>query len=349
MNTLTSFFSFKGKISRKNYWTNNLILLFFSIFTSIFAEIGGLGVLLAAFTTLPVLVSLVSLQIRRCKDIGSIWLLLLYLSTIFIPIAQLVVFVLIGSLTSNHLENLKQWLNKKEEEDAKKQPLLLDQEYYSNGPGDKPVSKSITTPSGYSLYKKYTERQDWKSICELNCVPFDTFGTKKELKVLHEHLEEDEVVFGFASGFMKQTSTSNATDFGLNTWLVVLTSERFLCLDHALMTKSVDTQSIRLKNVQAVSASQGWRFGKITIDLGGRAVVVDNCFKESVAVIARLANKWIRNFDDNRETNDHNYPKVQHKEESVFEKLEKLADLKNKGVLTEEEFSNAKEKLLASM
>lgn len=146
----------------------------------------------------------------------------------------------------------------------------------------------------YEKYKKCTITKDWKGICDINKVSFDHFGTKKELKVLAEYLEKDEVVFAITSGIMKQTRTSNASDAGLNTWLVALTSERFLFLDHALLTKSVDTQSIRHDRVQAVSASQGLMLGKIQVDLGARVIVLDNCQKDTVKVIANLANKWIR-------------------------------------------------------
>ena len=149
----------------------------------------------------------------------------------------------------------------------------------------------------YNLYKIATEKADWKRICEINGVNYDTFGTRKELSVLKKYLEQDEIVFAMASGLMKQTVTSNTFDWGVNTWLVVLTSERFLFLDAAMLTSSVDTQSIRLKNVQAISASQGFLLGKIMIDLGSRIVIVDNCDKNAVEVMAALGNRWIKKLE----------------------------------------------------
>ncbi len=151
----------------------------------------------------------------------------------------------------------------------------------------------------YDKYAEYTASENWSEICSLNGIKIDSFGTKKELKVLSNYLEEDEVVFALTSGIMGQTSTSNAAEKGLNTWLVVLTNERFLFLDHAFMTKSVDTQSVRHDSVQAVSASQGWMLGKIQVDLGARVIVIDNCQKATVSVIADLANKWLRILQKN--------------------------------------------------
>ena len=150
----------------------------------------------------------------------------------------------------------------------------------------------------FNRYKIATEKRDWRAICEINGVSFDVLGTQKELAVLQNYLEPGEIVFALASGLMKQTVTSNVLDFGANTWLAVLTSERFLFLDAALLTSSVDTQSIRLKNVQAISASQGFIFGKIMIDLGSRIVEVDNCTKESVKIMAELGNRWIKELEN---------------------------------------------------
>lgn len=196
-------------------------------------------------------------------------------------------------------------------------------------------------------YAEYTKARNWEAICKLNNVGLDSFGTKKELNVLANYLEEDEIVFALTSGIMVQTETSNSFDFGANTWLVALTSERFLFLDCAMMTSSVDTQSIRHDKVQAVSASQGWVLGKIMVDLGSRVLVIDNCQKATVSVVADLANKWLKELQKQKSTtvSNANAPA----EESPLDKLEKLAKLLAMGALTDEEFKAAKAKILAAM
>ena len=199
----------------------------------------------------------------------------------------------------------------------------------------------------YDKYSEYTKTHDWKAICKLNNVELDSFGTKKELKALPNYLEEDEVVFALTSGIMEQTETSNSFDFGTNTWLVVLTSDRFLFLDSAMLTSSVDTQTIRHDRVQAVSASQGWMLGKISVDLGSRVLVIDNCQKATVPVIADLSNKWLKELNEKK-----NSPQVSNStpvEESPLDKLEKLANLHSMGALTDDEFKMTKEKILSSM
>ena len=119
--------------------------------------------------------------------------------------------------------------------------------------------------------KKLTQERDWAGIFEINGLEIDSFGTKKKLCVLGDYLQKDEVVFALVSGIISQSDTSTDFDFGAigaKNWISALTSERILCLDHAMLSSSINTQSIRLNQIQAVSASQGWFFGQINIDIG---------------------------------------------------------------------------------
>jgi hypothetical protein len=195
----------------------------------------------------------------------------------------------------------------------------------------------------FDEYARLTLERNWKGICELNGVPYDTFGTRKEINILPNHLQPEEIVFALSSGMMSQTETSNALDFGTNTWLAVLTSERFLFLDCALLSSSVDVQSVRHDRVQAVSSSQGWVFGKIMIDLGSRMIVVDNCLKASVGVFSDLGNKWLSVRVSKASVATHALV------ESPLDKLEKLGKLLAAGIVTEDEFNQAKTKILASL
>lgn len=191
-------------------------------------------------------------------------------------------------------------------------------------------------------YQALTGQGDWAGIFELNGLKIDTFGTKKELKVLGEYLQKDEVVFALVSGVMSQSETSNDFDFGANTWVAALTSERILCLDHAMLSSSVDTQSIRLNRLQSVSASQGWILGKITIDIGARLIVIDNCVKSDVKIFAELANQLIREKEEAATPS----PSATI---SVADEIGKLNELHKNGILTDGEFSEAKAKLIAKL
>ena len=191
-------------------------------------------------------------------------------------------------------------------------------------------------------YKALTNQNDWAGIFRLNQLEIDDFGTKKELKVLGDYLQNDEIVFAIVSGVMSQTQTSNDFDFGANTWVAALTSERVLCLDHAMLSSSVDTQSIRLNRIQAVSASQGWMFGKVIIDIGARMIEIDNCVKSHVKTFAELANELIRENEESNTTAS--APNI-----SIADEIMKLSDLHTKGILTDDEYSAAKSKLIEKL
>jgi len=201
----------------------------------------------------------------------------------------------------------------------------------------------------YDEYEACTKAADWSGICRLNNVPFDSFGTTKELMRLPEHLESGEVVFALTSGLMNQGVESNPSDWAINSWLVVLTSERFLFMDCALLTNSVDIQSVRHDRVQAVSSSQGWMFGKVMIDLGSRVITIDNCVKSTVAAVSSLAIKWQRALSERKAPQRSEPPPPSSAIGDPIERLERLAKLYESGALSKEEFYAAKSKLIGAL
>jgi len=146
---------------------------------------------------------------------------------------------------------------------------------------------------------------------------------------------------------MSNTGDSNNTDFGISTWLVVLTDRRFLFLDAALLTSSIDVHSILHKNVQAVRVAQGFVLGKINIDTGGRSTLIDNCEKKTVKVIGDLANEWLQVLEERKSTPQESTAAAP--VESELDKLKKLGELKALGLVSEQEFNDAKAKVLASL
>ncbi len=194
----------------------------------------------------------------------------------------------------------------------------------------------------FEEYRRLTEARDWRGIFEFNNSNIDDFGTKKELGVLHNYLAEGEIVFALASGILSQTDTSNSMDFGTNTWLAVLTDKRVLLLDHAMLSSSVDTQSVRHDKIQAISASQGWIYGKLIIDIGNRSILVDNSEKRDVKVFAELANDWLECRADQSAAN-------QPTASDPIAELARLADLKSAGILDDDEFAAAKAKILSKI
>lgn len=204
----------------------------------------------------------------------------------------------------------------------------------------------------YDKYKKHTEQKDWPAICEMHGLTMRScrFGTMKEMTRLPEQLQPGEVVFCFTAGVMSNGGDSNVSDMGISTWLVVLTDRRFLMLDAAMLSSSLDVHSILHKNVQAVRVAQGFVLGKINIDTGGRTTLIDNCEKSTVKILGDLSNEWLQVLDERNSA-----PRVVEASapssagESGLDKLKKLGELKALGLVTEDEFNTAKAKVLASL
>lgn len=343
MNFFSILFSFSGKVSRREYWLS-LILLFIVFFIAI----GLCGEYLseneASLAIIPSLIFLffyVLIQIKRCRDIG--WHPVFVILS-FIPYVFVVWLIIIGTIESwenitKKLGSEIKKLDRKIESSREKKAIEVarEREIERNKDYKKPINDN------FSKYSKYTKEQNWEGICTFNNVKFDSFGTRKELNALPDYLADDEVVFALASGLIKQSLTSNSFDFGLNTWLVVLTNERFLFLDSAMLTNSIDTQSIRHERVQAVSSSQGLVLGKIMIDIGNRMIEIDNCQKDAVSVISYIANKWCKELQKQQFLQNNNATSAAG---GALDKLEKLTELYSKGALTEEEFKTTKGKIL---
>lgn len=158
----------------------------------------------------------------------------------------------------------------------------------------------------------------------------DQFFTKKELNYLPEVLRDGEQILAFTSGLMDG-----------NTWLITLTDRRVIFLDKGMiygLTQSV----IDLDKINAVSGSTGIFFGKISIEDGASERVIENVWKKTVKVFTNKIQDAIEARKNNNSQSVSNTPVT----EDPYEKLEKLAGLKEKGIISEEEFNEEKKKIL---
>ena len=169
-------------------------------------------------------------------------------------------------------------------------------------------------------------KEEYRRIA--NEIGDDQFFTKKELKYLPEILMENEQVLGFSSGVMDG-----------NTWLITLTNERVIFLDKGILYGLKQT-TIDLDKINAISGSTGMLFGKISINDGYKERQVTNVWKKTVRPFTNKVQEAINEKKYRTETS----PSV--KEDSAYEKLEKLASLRDKGIISEEEFVIEKKKIL---
>ena len=191
----------------------------------------------------------------------------------------------------------------------------------------------------YDEYKKHTKEANWVEICKLSNINERVTSDKKVLLTLPEHLLENEVVFAFTQGITRELKTGSMS-------LIVLTNERFILLEKGVFFKSRSVQSINLLNVSAVTAIEGWFMGKLSIDLGARIIRIDSCLKNTVSIVANIANRCIQDLKNKKNVGSQ---VALHHEETPLEKLEKLANHHKMGALSDEEFNTEKQKLLTKV
>ncbi|OED08128.1 PH domain-containing protein [Burkholderia sp. A2] len=162
----------------------------------------------------------------------------------------------------------------------------------------------------------------------------DQFFTKKELNHLPEILMDGEQVLAFSSGLMDG-----------NTWLIVLTDHRVVFLDKGLIY-GLKQVSINLDKVNSVSGTTGIMFGEIRIEDGASERIVKNVWKKTVVPFTNKVRDAIREYT--RVSNPAIAVSVPPAAADVVSKLERLAALKERGILTDAEFVEQKMKILAS-
>jgi hypothetical protein len=163
----------------------------------------------------------------------------------------------------------------------------------------------------------------------------DQFFTKKELHYLPEILQDGEQVLAFTSGLMDG-----------NTWLITLTDKRLIFLDKGMLWGLKQTV-IPLNKVNAVSCSTGIMFGEIHISHGSATQKIDNVWKKTVIKFTNIVQEQLDllNAPSGQSVAAASGPAP---EEDKYAKLEKLAGLKEKGIISEAEFAAEKAKLLGA-
>lgn len=167
----------------------------------------------------------------------------------------------------------------------------------------------------------------------------DQFFTKKELNYLPEILQDGEQVLAFTSGFMNG-----------HTWLLTLTDKRLIFLDKGLLF-GLRQEIIPLSKVNAVSGETGLFFGSIYITDGAGTRKIENVWKKTVKNFTNKVQEALDALNTSSKKDsltDDAKQSYTSKEQDRYDRLEKLAGLKEKGILTQEEFDTEKAKILNS-
>ncbi len=154
------------------------------------------------------------------------------------------------------------------------------------------------------------------------------FWTRKEIRALPDILEHDEPIKALTSGFM-----NNAT------WLAVCTDRRIIFLNRAMFFGERQL-TIPLERVQAIDHESTIFFGSITVWDGASAFMMSMVLKSSIPPFVKATQEQMQIVRKQAKSATHPIAT------DIASQLAKLAELKEKGHLTEEEFQAQKKKLL---
>ncbi len=155
------------------------------------------------------------------------------------------------------------------------------------------------------------------------------FWTRKEIRALPQILDHDEPIKAFTSGFM-----NNAT------WIAVCTDRRIIFLNRGMIYGERQLM-IPLERVQAIDHQSTIFFGSITVWDGASAFMLSMVLKSSILPFVKTTQEQMQVVRMNSKPTPPSTATT-----DIASQLAKLADLKEKGHLTEEEFQAQKKKLL---
>lgn len=157
------------------------------------------------------------------------------------------------------------------------------------------------------------------------------FWTNKEIRSLPDILDKDERLLALTSGFM-----NNAT------WLAVCTSKRVMFLNRGMLFGLRQLQ-IPLDRVQAIDHEYTVFFGSIRVWDGASYFTIGMVAKHSIAPFVKATQEAMQTV---RNQNKNATASAQAGGTDIASQLERLAALKEKGFLSEDEFQSQKRKLL---
>lgn len=189
-----------------------------------------------------------------------------------------------------------------------------------------PTPQKIYAPSQQSRLKQI--KQQIRSLGAAG-----TFITKKEVAHLPKILTDDETVLALTSGLMDG-----------NTWLAVVTQKRIVFLDKG-MIYGLKQRETPIEKISSIEQATGMVFGSISIWDGASRMEIKNVMKRTVRPFVKAVNRArdaLKSSEAQRQTTP------QSSGVDVATQLERLAALRDQGILTEDEFKEEKRKVLSS-
>ncbi len=163
---------------------------------------------------------------------------------------------------------------------------------------------------------------------------FKPLTTKSEIKELPNLLSPEEKLLGILEGMLKKVHSRDINGNGI----VILTNKRVIFFRKSIIG-TVTKEEIPISKISSASFRKGILSSSIAIITSGNEAVVEHCDKT-------VANRFIDEVQKQISNLDSPPAAALNPSSSNIDQLEKLFEMKLKGILTEEEFLAQKAKLL---
>jgi hypothetical protein len=163
---------------------------------------------------------------------------------------------------------------------------------------------------------------------------YDQVITRKEIKELPNILWDDENIHHVISG-----------TYNHGQGLLIATEIRLLFVDKGMLGK-LKVEDFPLDKISSIQYETGMMFGKITIFTSSNKAAIEQVEKNSARAFAEMCRRMISKQERNDTRHNPENEQGGVSENASISELERLAKLYSDGVLTDEEFSKAKQKLI---
>jgi len=160
--------------------------------------------------------------------------------------------------------------------------------------------------------------------------------TAGELNTLHTVLRDDEDFFGMAEGMMKKVHHNKHSGYGM----AVLTDKRFLFY-HKGLPGSITLEEFPINTISSISLNRGKMFSALHVYASNvDEIIITQCENNNAA---RIVQAWQILLE---ERNLISTGLADDTTSDPATELEKWHSLKEKGIITEEEYNSKKKQIL---
>lgn len=161
----------------------------------------------------------------------------------------------------------------------------------------------------------------------------DDYGTKGEIKMLPNVLDEDETIKALSSGQKRRLLSGNLADI-----LLVCTDKRVLMIDKGLLKSKTD--EVALSAITSVERKDGIMYSKLVIrHNNGKPIKLKHIFKDAARAFCAEVQKG-------KETKVIVEQPSGDRKATAAEEIKELKELLDEGILTQEEFDAKKKQIL---